>query len=188
MSQNILYVDACINRNSSRTDRLAHMYLSRCGFDGSKITHRVLEDYPIRMLNGSLLKFRNLMIEKKDYSDRLFDLAKEFSKADEIIVAAPYWDLSFPAMLKCYLEQLSVNGITFRIGGNGEFEGLCKAKRLIYITSSGGYIGDCNYGFYYIRALCRMFGIEETICYKAEGLDIDGVDVNAVLQKVAEQF
>ncbi len=188
MSQNILYVDACLNRNASRTDKLAHMYLDKHGFDGSSITHRVLEDYPIKMLNGSLLNYRDMMIEKNDYSDSLFDLAKEFAEADEILISAPYWDLSFPAILKCYFEQLSVRGLTFKIDGNGEFVGLCKAKKLIYITTAGGYIGDSNYGYYYIRALCRMFGIEETVCYKAEGLDVEGVDVRTALQKAAEEF
>ena len=41
----------------------------------------------------------------------MFDLAKQFAEADEVIIAAPFWDLSFPAALKQYFEQINVLGI-----------------------------------------------------------------------------
>ena len=41
----------------------------------------------------------------------MFDLASQFQQADEIVIAAPYWDLSFPAILKLYLENIYVTGV-----------------------------------------------------------------------------
>ena len=44
----------------------------------------------------------------------MFDLARQFARAEIIVMAAPYWDLSFQAALKQYLEQVNVVGITCR--------------------------------------------------------------------------
>ena len=61
----------------------------------------------------------------------MFSLAKEFAIADTIVIAAPYYDLSFPAMLKQYFEQINVLGVTFTYSDSGIPEGLCKARRSI---------------------------------------------------------
>ena len=59
------------------------------------------------MLNSyETLKKRTALIESGDYSDRMFDYAKQFASADTIVIAAPYWDLSFPALLKTYFENI----------------------------------------------------------------------------------
>ena len=34
----------------------------------------------------------------------MFDLAGQFAGADTIVIAAPFWDLSFPAALKQYMQ------------------------------------------------------------------------------------
>ena len=34
--------------------------------------------------------------------------AKDIAHADRIIIAAPFWDMSFPAVLKCFFEQTSL--------------------------------------------------------------------------------
>lgn len=54
-----------------------------------------------------------------DYRDPLFRYAKQFAQAADIVVAAPYWDLSFPAILKVYLEQICVTGLTFQYTPEG---------------------------------------------------------------------
>ena len=48
-----------------------------------------------------------------EFNDHIFDYAKDFAKADTIVIAAPFWDLSFPASLKCYIEAINILGITF---------------------------------------------------------------------------
>ena len=37
--------------------------------------------------------------------DPLLDYARQFARADQILIAAPCWDLSFPAVLRAYLER-----------------------------------------------------------------------------------
>ena len=111
----------------------------------------------------------------------MFSLGRDFASADTIVIAAPYYDLSFPAMLKQYFEQINVLGLTFTYSEAGVPTGLCKAKKLYYITTAGGPILSDDYGFGYVKALANIFyGIRDVYQIKAEGLDIVGADVEAI--------
>ena len=73
--------------------------------------------------------------------------------------------------------------LTFKYGESGQVIPLCKCKRLIYVTTAGGYIGDNNFGYDYVKALCvHLFGIDNIVCVSAEGLDIIGNDIEAILK------
>ena len=85
---------------------------------------------------------------------------------------SPYWDLGFPAALKVYLEWACTLGITFGYTQAGEQRGLCRAERLIYITTAGGPLEDRNFGYEYVRGVAGMLGITNTHCVAAQGLDI----------------
>ena len=118
----------------------------------------------------------------------MFALARQFAQADDIVVAAPYWDLSFPAVLKQYIEQINVSGVTFRYSEEGIPEGLCKANRLFYITTAGGDFVPDDYGYGYIKALAENFyGIKTVELIKAAGLDIVGADVEQILSSCEEE-
>ena len=108
--------------------------------------------------------------------------ANQFAAADAIVIAAPYWDLAFPSKVRAYLEEVTVSGITFRYGEYGIPQGLCRAKRLVYVTTAGGPIFQ-NYGYEYIKALAQGFyGIPNVSIVKAEGLDIWGADAQAIME------
>ena len=115
----------------------------------------------------------------------MFELARQFAEADTIVIAAPYWDFSFPVVLKQYFEQINILGITFRYTPAGVPEGLCRAQNLTYITTAGGNIVPEEYGFGYVRALAQNFyGIPNVRLIKATGLDIIGADVEAIIKAV----
>ena len=119
----------------------------------------------------------------------MFDLARQFSDAEEIVIAVPYWDLSFPAALKQYFEQINVTGITFKYTEEGIPVGLCRARRLFYVTTAGGCYVPEEFGFGYIKALAQNFyGIPDIRQIRAVGLDIDGADVNAILSSVEDSI
>ena len=110
-------------------------------------------------------------------------MAKQFANADVIVIGAPYWDLMFPAVLKNYFEKITVNGLTFAYGENGIPMGLCKGKKLIYVTTSGGPI-IYNFGYDYVSAIAKNFyGINDVQLIKAEGLDVYGADVLQIMEK-----
>ena len=182
--EKILFINACV-RPSSRTLDLAKHLLS-------KLYGRVEE---VKLYNEQLLplslkemELRDKSAKNKDFSDSQFNHAKQFANADIIVIAAPYWDLMFPAVLKSYFENITVNGLTFVYGENGIPYGLCKGKRLIYVTTSGGPI-IYNFGFDYVSALAKNFyGINDVQLVKAEGLDIYGADVSSILEKAKINF
>ncbi|MBR5229499.1 MAG: NAD(P)H-dependent oxidoreductase, partial [Firmicutes bacterium] len=102
---------------------------------------------------------------------------------------APYWDLSFPAKLKIYLERCSVDKLTFIYDENGVPHGQCRANALTYITTAGGYIGDMNFGFDYVKSLCSvLFGIKNFYFAGADGIDIVGVNVDARMEEAKRKF
>ena len=69
----------------------------------------------------------------------------------------------------------------------GEQRGLCRAERLIYITTAGGPLEDRNFGYEYVRGVAGMLGIINTHCVAAQGLDIRGNDPEALLREAQER-
>ena len=111
----------------------------------------------------------------------MFDFAKQFAAADTIVISAPYWDLSFPAVLKNYIENIYVTGIVSAYGEDGMPVGLCRATKLYYVTTAGGPY-DSTYSYGYIESLAKnFFGIPETALVKAEMLDIAGNNAEEIL-------
>lgn len=179
----VLFVNTCV-RSESRTKRLADRILSESGRPFREV--RTFEiDFPVT--DESILERRDRLAAKRDFCNSEFEHARLFAEAEEIVIAAPLWDLSFPASLKQYFELINVIGITFRYTPEGIPEGLCRAKRLTYITTAGGQFFPEEYGFGYVRALAQNFyGIPDVRLIKAAGLDIDGADVEEILRSAID--
>jgi len=176
----ILFVNACV-RPESRTRALAQNVLSHLS---GQIQTVDLDSEHIPILDGAALEQRNCHLERRELDAPMLRYARQFAQADTIVIAAPYWDLMFPALLKVYWEAVTVSGVTFRYNEHGIPVSLCKAKRLIYITTAGGPIGEYDFGFQYVNAVARgFFGIQDVQCVKAEGLDIIGADVKTILDR-----
>jgi FMN-dependent NADH-azoreductase len=181
----ILFVNACV-RPQSRTKRLANYILQKTGQDVKEL---VLEKENLIPLSRKTLERRTKLASSGNFDDTMFDLAKDFAAAEKIVIAAPYWDLSFPASLKCYIEQINVIGLTFAYNATGKPYGLCKADELIYVTTSGGKILNEDFGFGYIKSLAQHFyGIKKVSYYKAENLDLIGADVESILQRTEKEI
>ena len=162
----ILYVNACV-RKASRTDEIARCLIQKLGEDCEEVK---LPELGLEPLSEERLKKRTELIEKGEFSNPMFALARQFKKADIIVMAAPFWDLSFPAVLKVYLENIYVTGIVSEYGEDGTPHGLCQAKKLYYVTTAGGpYTPDFSYE--YIRSLAGgCFGIPETELIKPDSI------------------
>lgn len=175
----LLFINACV-REESRTKRLADCLLER--LDGP-VTELRLSDVRFPAADAAFLEKRDRLLAQGDLDDPMFALARQFAAADEVVIAAPFWDLSFPAALKAYFEQINVVGVTFRYTPEGIPESLCRARRLIYVTTVGGTFFPEEYGFGYIESLARSFyGIREVELVKATGLDIVGAPVEDILR------
>ena len=181
MKNKILFINACVRPNSRTAELSKHLL--------NKLDGEITE---VNLYKEDLAPLCNKGIEKRalhNISGEEFKYAKQFSQADVIVVSAPFWDLSFPSVLKLYFENVTVSGITFEYSQKGCPVSKCKAKKLYYITTSGGYIGKNNFGFDYIKALAEnFFGIKDVHFYSAEGLDILGADVQAIMEQTKQRI
>ena len=185
MEKVLLYINACA-RKDSRTAQLADALISKM-----KMPYEGLRLYEIDFpeTDEKFLNLRDSLTENGDFQNPLFDLARRFSQAECIVISAPYWDFSFPAVLKQYLEQINVVGITFKYSDSGVPVGLCRAKKLYYVTTAGGNFVPDDFGFGYVKALAQNFyGIGDVRLLKATGLDIDGADVNGIMRSAEEKI
>ncbi len=180
----ILYINSCV-RSESRTDKIARAVLEKLG---GEYTELYLPDENLQPLSKERLEKRTALIEKGDYSDDMFRLAKQFASAEKIVVSAPFWDLSFPSILKLYIENIYVTGIVSEYNSDGTPHGLCRADEIIYVTTAGGpYVPDYSFG--YIKDLAENYlGIEKATLIKAEMLDVEGFDAEKIIKKVISEL
>lgn len=187
-----LFVNACIRGDESRTYELCKDYIDKFlkakKDEVWKFEEIDLSTADIKPLDKETLAKRDMYLKDGNTDDPMFDLAKQIIEADHILIGAPYWDLSFPAKLKIYLERCSVTGITFIYSKEGIPYGQCKAKALTYLTTSGSPIGNYNLGYDYVKGLCALFGIEKTFFAAAEELDIIGKDVPQIMAKAKDKI
>ena len=176
----ILFVNSCV-RECSRTRKIADALLKKLGGSFEEVC---LEKVDFPTTDEAFLAKRDKCIEAGDYSDPYFDLAKQFSRADIIVIAAPLWDLSFPAALKQYIEHINVLGITFEYTPEGIPAGKCAAGKLYYVMTAGGDYVPEEFGFGYIKALAQnYYGIRDVELIKATGLDIIGNDADEIVKR-----
>ncbi len=170
----VLYVNCCVRRENSRTKILADYFLEQlCKKEGYEIQEICLMDENLSYFTDGFFAQRERLLKQKNFAHPRFRYAHAFAKADKIVIAAPFWDLSFPALLKVYIENLCVDGITFGCNENGCF-GTCKADEMLFITTRGGSYQDSAFemGSRYLWAMSDFFGIPKYHCVAADGLDM----------------
>ena len=184
----LLVVDGCLRApETSRTKRLAEHFLAAlcAACPGLEREDKRLIDMPLHPYAGEELEAREALSRLGRTDDPIFAEARAFAAADVIAVAAPFWDLGLPALVKVYIETVCAPGITFSYRPDGP---RCRASRLVYITTRGGIYarGELAWqemGSRYLQALCGMWGIPRYDCLYAEGLDIEGNDAGALLKE-----
>ena len=173
----LLFVDCCISQRGeeSRTHKLAEAYL-KAYLDRhpeaeleTVFPEELLELAPFDV---EMLEERESLAQSGQFDDHVFDMARQFRDADAIVVAAPYWDMSYPAALKVYIEHISAVGLTYHYEMDG-CHGDCKAQHLVYLTSGGDFEHEDSVGVVHWRQLCALFGIPRFDYVFVGGLDID---------------
>ena len=115
------------------------------------------------------------------FDDPLLKPARVLQRADAVVVAAPYWDLSFPSVLKIWVENMYVRNLTFRYERERPV-GLCRGRESFYVTTAGSPIGTNDWGAGYMRAVLTTLGISAFTPLRAEGLDLEGNDAESILR------
>ena len=184
--EKLLYIDCCIRRELSRTKQAADHLMDRLATLGRcEMETLVLMEEPLQNLQGDFFFAREALLADGIRTHRRFDYARQFAAADFIVVAAPLWVLGFPGLLKTYLENVSLDGITFYADAAG-CHGMSNGKHLVFVTTRGGFYENTplEMGSRYMEALCTFFGIDRYTCLFAEGLDSEGMDPDALLTEL----
>lgn len=178
----LLFVNACPRAQFSRTLELAHVFLDEltARLENVEITTHDLTRMRLQPVDASLLARKEALCDASAWDDPLFAPAVQLKDADMVLIAAPYWDLSFPSILKIWVENMYVRKLTFRYQSDRPV-GLCSAGHCVYLTTAGSAIGDMDFGSTYIAAVMRVFGIRGFDCVAAERLDLDQTDVGMVM-------
>ena len=173
----LLFVDSCISQRGadSRTRAVADAFLDtfRANHPRAEVETvtpeqlLALKPFDVEMLND-----REALAGAGAFDAPVFDLARQFRGADAVVVAAPYWDLSYPAALRTYVEYISAVGLTYHYEADG-CHGDCKAQRLVYLTSGGDFEHEDSIGVLHWRQRCGLFGVKRFDYVFAGGLDID---------------
>ena len=163
------------------------MLIDACMRDEVSRTRRILE--PLVAELEKRYEIETVRLDGEDYSsvgrrvlagrsggyvpEETVALARRLAAADRIVIAAPFWDMSFPAILKVFIENMSLYNITFKDSGT-HFEGLCRSEKVLYITTRGMdvHTGDpLEAATPYLKALSALWGWGEVITVAAENLD-----------------
>ena len=164
----LVVIDACIRGEESRTRRIAE-----------PIIETLSQRYEI--IRYDLTKMDIAPLTPATYAERAagnvpawaLEAAKTVAEADRIVVVAPFWDMSFPAVVKVFFEHLSLFDVTFTDNGR-TCVGLCKCEKVMYITTRGMNIptGDSReQGTSYLQALSRLWDLGTVLTVAAWNMD-----------------
>lgn len=190
----LLFVDCCISQRGEegRTGRLCRAFLraAKNADTALQVEHLDLTKTVLKPFTVSMLNERDALLKAGTFEDSRYSLARQFRDADGILVGAPFWDLSFPAQLRIYIEHISANGVTYYYDADGP-HGSCRAGWLAYLSSGGDFEREGSIGTEYWKQLSGMFGIAHYHSIFAGGLDAVPGRAEAILAdscKEAEQL
>ena len=178
MAKKLIVIDACVRQDQSRTWRIAEPIVDALMKRYETTVYHLPEMEYIAPLNPGTFAERG----NGETPQWAIDCAKTIAEADRILIAAPFWDMSFPAVLKAFFEQTSLYDITFADNGK-ECVGLCKCEKVLYITTRGMDISTGNpleQATPYIKALSSLWGLGEVITLAAQNMDYTNEEKNGL--------
>lgn len=126
--------------------------------------------------------------DEESKNDPILKYAYQFAEADKYVIAAPMWNLSMPAILKAYIDYVSVTGIAFKYTAEGPV-GLLNDKKAVHIVSRGGVYTDSPYemGDRYLKTILGFFGITDMKTIEIDGVDFMGADVKGIVEAAIQR-
>ena len=155
-------------RSGSKTKRIADALIYRLS-DKYEVDTIRLSEYDFPVVKNDILNERSNGYVPEEY----VQIARKIAAADRLVISAPFWDMSFPSALKVFLENMSLFNVTFA-SNEKECYGLCKAEKVLYITTRGMNIktGDeMEQATPYIKAISKLWGLGELHVIAAENMD-----------------
>lgn len=179
--KNLLYIDACIRDDESRTKRIALPVIEALK-EKYNVQALVLNDLELTVVQKDLIKKRN----NGDIDPTVMKWAESVRDADRIVIAAPFWDMSIPTALKSFIELCSIFDVTFKSDEKTCY-GNCKAEKMLFITTRGMDIStgdELEQATPYLKALSWLWGIGPLQVVAAQNMDyVTEAEIEEKIQK-----
>lgn len=134
-------------------------------------------------------EYDELSESDKKAVDRINALCDQFLRADTYVIAAPMWSISYPSILKRYIDCIILNNRVIKVTPE-EVTGLLndKDRNMIYIQSSGGkypkvLFGKFNHGIEYFEDMFKFLGIKKYEKILVEGVDMPDIGREKAIAK-----
>jgi len=191
MTHTVLNIQASARHEGSVTRQLSDKVLDALGAD-TMITRDLTEGLPL--LDAAWLGANFTPVEERTDADSktlaLSDsLIDEIKQADTLVIGAPVYNFSVPAVLKAWIDQICRVGVTFKYTPDGPV-GLLSGKRVIIVIASGGTpVGsDIDYASGYLKHIMGFIGIKDVSIIAADALGKDAEAKIAAAQNDIENL
>ena len=189
---NILRVDSSARRDGSETRSLNDAFISRIEATvDSTVIHRDLALDAPGFVNETWVSaaFTDPDARSDTQAAELTAsdaLVAELEAADVIVIGAPIYNFSIPAVLKAWIDMVARARLTFRHGENGP-EGLLKNKQAYVMMAhgpGGTSIGSAkDFATPYLRHVLGFIGIHEVEFISAAEVKEDACRLDAALAR-----
>lgn len=138
---------------------------------------------------------RKLDLKQQNEVKRIIELCDQFKSADMYVIAAPMWSLSFPAVLKEYIDCIVIDKKTVNIKKGEKPEGLLSDKKrgFVYIQSSGAHLNMLSEiimdkGVHYVKSIMKFLGIENCEKLLVDGTGTSEAERNSAIEKAEKHI
>lgn len=203
----VLYITASPKpENVSVSKKVGREFVNRFMAQNSGYSLEELDLYSeyIPELNYKLCKGRAEIVSGSEYdelspddkaaADRINALCNQFLSADTYVIAAPMWSVSFPAILKRYVDCIIQNNKVIMISPQ-RVKGLLddRERNMVYIQSSGGIYprilgGKVNHGVEYFHDIFKFLGIKRFEKILVEGVDMPDIGREQAMRNVYDDI
>jgi FMN-dependent NADH-azoreductase len=189
----LLHIDASPRGERSRSRRLGQKFLNawRRTHPGATVITRDISQEPPPFVSEAWVEGAFAPVEQQSpaareaiaVSNRYVD---ELLAADELVITTPIYNLSIPAALKAWIDQIVRVGRTFEMKEGG-YQGLARSKRAIILVASGSDFrlsspaGAYNFLEPYLRAVLGFIGITNVEFVYAHSLGSSSVTADQVV-------
>jgi len=122
------------------------------------------------------------------------DLVAELKSADRIVIGTPMYNFAVPTQLKAWIDRSLVAGRTFHYTATGPEGLLPKGKKVIVVSSRGGFYGPdtplaaLDHQEAYLRQALGFIGLSDVTVVRAEGLSVSPEAKEAALASARREI
>jgi|AGTN01.3.fsa_nt_gi Acyl carrier protein phosphodiesterase len=197
----LLHMDSSAQSANSVTRRLTAQYANswKEANPGGRVTYRDLTTSGIIFLsNEHLAAFQapeeSLSAAQKELLRFPDELMNELLSADTLVIGAPMYNFTVPAVLKGWIDLIVRPGLTYSFAG-GFPQGLLKNKKAVIVTASGSdysqpQMKSFDYLEPYLRAILGFIGITEVTFVKSHGTNPEVIAISSslALEAIEREF